>query len=293
MNALSRLLKPSALLLTVATVIGCGETDSASTRYSIAGPEYQQLTEEYLQHLAKFEWEDSYAFLSDDVEFKLPDGDQGTRTVYKGLDQVKAFWEDYVQSSGNDRASFKDFVHIPVQANQYLDHVEETGVFNLCYFSAELGFGSRKADVRMHWAFHFNSEKKIDGIYTYYDRTPIIDAAGKNFLIGHTNRVHNNKNGESHMVIQTVKLTSTLNEEELLKAARARVSEYAALPGLLQKYYTRLSEPNTYVGILIWDSQESFEAYKASELATSVSQTYQVTEKPEVALSEVLFQLRD
>ena len=171
-----------ALTSLSATIFGCGNNASTDSIYSIAPQEYAQLTEQYLQHLANFEWEESYRFLSDNVEFKLPDGDTDTRTTFKGLDNVKEYWNTYPQNSGNTSTVLKNFVHVPVQANQMVENVGVTGVFDICYFSAELTFASGKANVRMHWALHFDDKKKIDGIYTYFDRTPITNAAKKNFL---------------------------------------------------------------------------------------------------------------
>ncbi|TNE56474.1 MAG: hypothetical protein EP344_12375 [Bacteroidetes bacterium] len=171
-----------AALLTVAILSGCAQNAPENPKFNIASDEYSAITEQYIKHLANFEWEQSYALLSDDVVFKMPDGDTDTRTTFNGLDQVKEFWNNYQQRSGNDKVTFKDFVHIPVQVNQKMDFVGVTGVFDMCYFSAELHYGTEKAKVRMHWAFHFNDAKKIDGVFTYYDRTPIIEAANKNFL---------------------------------------------------------------------------------------------------------------
>ncbi len=255
--------------------------------YEIASQEYEQISEQYLQHIANMEWEKSYAFLSEDVVFRMPDGDKDTRTSFTGIDQVKNFWNNYEQVSGNDKASFKDFVHVPVRAKEMNQQMAMKGVFNLCYFSAALSFGANTANVRMHWAFHFNEDKKIDGIYSYYDRTPIIEMAQRNIL--------NNKSKKTieDMVVQYIKLKSDLPEEKLLERATTRAEQFRAIPGLIQKYYVRLGEPGTYGGLYIWDSMESMQAFKNSDLAASIPQAYEVVEKPEVEISDLLFTLRD
>ena len=288
MNSKSKALQFYALLFSAAILFGCS-TNSVNPNYDIATQEYEQLTEQYLQHVANFEWEKSYSFLSDNIEFKLPDGDTGTRTVFKGLDQVKDFWNNYVEKSGNNKASFKNFVHVPVKANQMIENVDVTGVFNLCYFSAELSYGSEKANIRMHWAFHFDDEKKIDGIYTYYDRTPIIEASKKNFLKAGTN----SKSSDDEMVVQIIKIKSELSEEELVKTAKDRAINFRAMPGLLQKYYIRLKDPGYYGGVYIWDSKKSMLDFKKSELASTIAQAYEIVDKPNVEISDILFQLRD
>jgi len=37
-------------------------------------------------------------------------------------------------------------------------------------------YSVKPVGVRMHFAAHFNVDKLIDRYYTYYDRTPIIEA---------------------------------------------------------------------------------------------------------------------
>lgn len=261
---------------------------AANPKYSIASPDYEQITEQFLQHLANFEWEASYTFLADNVELLMPDGDRGSRTSFKGLDAVKAHWDSYVERSGNDRASFTKFVHVPVQVNEQVENVNMEGVFNVCYFSAELGYGAQTANVRMNWTFHFNPEKKIDQILCYYDRTPIIEAARKNFLAS-----AETAGGADDIVVQYVTLKSELPEAELLKIAHERASSFRAIPGLIQKYYVRLSEPGQYTGIYIWRSKADLMKFRSSELAASIPQAYQVVGAPTVVVSDLLFQLRN
>ena len=41
------------------------------------------------------------------------------------------------------------------------------------------------------------------------------------------------------MIIQFIKLKSSLPEEQLLEIARKRESQFREIPGLVQKYYTK------------------------------------------------------
>ena len=95
------------------------------------------------------------------------------------------------------------------------------------------------------------------------------------------------------MIIQIVKLRSELSEETILDKAKERMPKFKAIPGLLQKYYVRLSRPNQYSGIYVWDSIESLQSFRESELAASIPQAYKLTEPPEIEVADVLFQLRD
>ena len=97
------------------------------------------------------------------------------------------------------------------------------------------------------------------------------------------------KNG---MVIQIVRFESALSEDGVLEIARSRVEDFRALPGLVQKYYVKLSEPNQYGGVYIWDSKESMARYGESDLAASIPAAYQVKGRPRVEILETLFALR-
>lgn len=95
------------------------------------------------------------------------------------------------------------------------------------------------------------------------------------------------------MVIQIVRLKSNLGEEELLRRARERKPQFEAQPGLIQKYYTKLKEPEEYCGLYVWDSPESLMAFRETDLAKSIPEAYEVIEAPNIELMNVLFQLRD
>ena len=95
------------------------------------------------------------------------------------------------------------------------------------------------------------------------------------------------------MIVQIIRLNSTITEEELLKVAREREPGFKAIPGLLQKYYVKMKEPGQYGGIYIWDSPESLKAFRASELAASIPAAYELVSPPDIEVMDVLFTLRD
>ena len=95
------------------------------------------------------------------------------------------------------------------------------------------------------------------------------------------------------MILQIVKLRTELSEDELLEIARERAPQFRALEGLVQKYFVRRDGPGEYAGVYVWDSRESLEAYRDSELAGSIAKAYRVAEPPVVEVHEVLFPLRD
>jgi len=94
------------------------------------------------------------------------------------------------------------------------------------------------------------------------------------------------------VIIQIVSLKTALSEDELVAIAHERAPQFRALPGLVQKYYVRRGAEGEFAGVYIWDSMESLEAFRASDLAKSIATAYQVVEPPVIEVGEVLFPLR-
>jgi heme-degrading monooxygenase HmoA len=95
------------------------------------------------------------------------------------------------------------------------------------------------------------------------------------------------------MIIQIIKFETALSEEEILATAKERAEQFLLLPGLLQKYYTKLDQPNKYAGVYIWDSMESLNSYRESNLAASIPTAYKVIGSPTIEILDTLFQLRE
>lgn len=95
------------------------------------------------------------------------------------------------------------------------------------------------------------------------------------------------------MILQVIKLKSNLPEEELLKKAKEREPLFKAIPGLIQKYYVKTGQPGQYGGIYVWDSPESLQSYRTSDLAKSIPEAYEITEAPNIEIMDILFQLRE
>ena len=53
--------------------------------------------------------------------------------------------------------------------------------------------------------------------------------------------------------MQIIRLKTNLSEEELLKRAHEREPQFKAIPGLVQKYYMKMTEPNSFGGVYVWD----------------------------------------
>jgi len=128
------------------------------------------------------------------------------------------------------------------------------------------------------------------------------------FFIGCTSK-NSNKTGSDELVEKEVKqqvkpsqqgtvmfivrLKTKLTEEELIRRAKERAPQFRALDGLIQKYYIKTKNPGEFGGVYIWDSMESFEKYKESDLVKSIAASYEVTEAPTTELIDLMFELRD
>ena len=95
------------------------------------------------------------------------------------------------------------------------------------------------------------------------------------------------------MILQFIRLKSNLPEEELLRRAKERAPQFKAIPGLLQKYYVKTGTPGQYGGVYVWDSQESLQSFRQSDLAASIPEAYEIVEAPNIEILDILFQLRD
>lgn len=93
-------------------------------------------------------------------------------------------------------------------------------------------------------------------------------------------------------VVQFVRFESKLPREAVLAAAEERKGDFAAMPGLVQKYYLELDAPNTYGGIYIWESKAAMAEYLQSDLFKTIPAAYGISSKPEVEIIPVLYPLR-
>lgn len=95
------------------------------------------------------------------------------------------------------------------------------------------------------------------------------------------------------MILQVIKLKSNLPEEELLKKAKERESNFKSIPGLIQKYYVKTSKEGEYGGVYVWDSAQSLQNYQESDLAKSIPSAYAINAAPDIEMMDIIFQLRN
>ena len=94
------------------------------------------------------------------------------------------------------------------------------------------------------------------------------------------------------MSVLTVKFKSKLSYDEVLAVVEERISDFRALPGLIQKYYGHEESTGAYTGVYIWESAEAMRAYQQSELAQTIAAAYQVAEPPRIEVFNLVETLR-
>lgn len=190
----------TVLLFAVAFSTGCNseapakeetaaKTENATVAETITNPklslapvEYSELCEKSLQHIAKFEFDAWADMLADDVVYAFPDGDVDTRTVLKGKAAVVDWWKNWKATSGIESMVMSEFNHTPINVTAQINGGAPKGIYDIAYFSNKMVFSGNPVTLRMNFALHFNADKKIDRYTTYYDRSVIIKATGKNVL---------------------------------------------------------------------------------------------------------------
>jgi hypothetical protein len=179
------------LIAGLALIFSCNDKDAEpkevavaddQSNYEVASERYSDLNAQALDRMAALDYDSWGEMLSDDVQYFFPDGDANTRTILSGKEEVVNWWKDWKNNSGIEKMSFTNPVYIPVKANQELNYSGLTGVIVLTYVSNEMVYNGQPVEVRMNIATHFNQDSLIDRIYTYYDRTPILNTVNANVL---------------------------------------------------------------------------------------------------------------
>lgn len=94
------------------------------------------------------------------------------------------------------------------------------------------------------------------------------------------------------MIVLSIKFKSALSYDEVLRVAEARLPDFQALPGLLQKYYGYERATDEFTGIYVWNTAEQVRAYRESELARSIPEAYQMLGAPRIELFDIPLTLR-
>jgi hypothetical protein len=94
------------------------------------------------------------------------------------------------------------------------------------------------------------------------------------------------------VIVQIVRFRSRLSDEQVLETYGARAPRYFSLTGLIEKYYLKFSDTGEHGAVYLWDSAESLQEFRASDLAHTIADAYQVEGAPEVRIAALVKTLR-
>jgi len=167
---------------TQSTSAATADTLVTNPLFNLAPVGYATLAEQSLTHLAAADFDAWGAMLADDVEYDFPDGDQNTRTKLKGKAAVVAWWKNYRSMPAVTSMTMSEFNHMPIDVTGEAKGGATKGIYVISYFTNVQTINGKSVGLRMNFSTHFNADKKIDRYATYYDRTVIVKALGRNLL---------------------------------------------------------------------------------------------------------------
>ncbi len=138
---------------------------------------YKVLEEKTLTVQADFDMEAWSEMLADDVSYSFPDSGANEQTTLYGKPAVMDYWQNWRKKHSIKSMSFSGFTHAPFISDQNLNVSGLSGVYVFSIFTSKMIFtNGETVEIFMNYCCHFNKDKRIDRCYTYYDRTPIIQA---------------------------------------------------------------------------------------------------------------------
>ena len=99
-------------------------------------------------------------------------------------------------------------------------------------------------------------------------------------------------NAQPAIMLVVRNLKSNLPFEELKRRYEERMPQFRALPGLIQKYYSRDPQTGEIAGIYFWESEEALQAYLESDLRKTIPSAYELIEAPVIERYDLVDVLR-
>jgi heme-degrading monooxygenase HmoA len=101
------------------------------------------------------------------------------------------------------------------------------------------------------------------------------------------------KDMDNPALVLLVRLKSSLSFDEVNRVVEERAPEFRALAGLQQKYYLQDTTTGEFAGLYLWESGESLESYRNSELRASIAEAYKAEGEPRIEVYRVFKTLRE
>lgn len=148
--------------------------NTTSNEYEIADQKYINLAKKHTGFLESGDIDGWMADLSDDAIYRWNNFDSLT-----GRAAITDYWKKR-RTEVIDSMSFTNDIWLPVKVNitQVPGHL--TGNYALCWYTVTAKYKTGKSmKQRIHTVFHFNADDKVDRVYQYLDRVPVMAAMRK------------------------------------------------------------------------------------------------------------------
>lgn len=94
------------------------------------------------------------------------------------------------------------------------------------------------------------------------------------------------------MIVSIVRFKSKLPDDAVQAAFEQRADRYRQVPGLLEKIYLRFRGTGEAGAVYVWDSDESLEQFRASDLGRTIATTYEIEGDAESEVADVALVVR-
>ena len=152
----------------VLVLVACNTNTKEKAENEIASPVYIALAQKSLDYLVSFDYDSFAEMLADSVEYELPNG-----TKLNGKTAIIDFWKDYKATSGLQSMAIVNANYLPINANTKPKGSGKKGIKVVADFTNKMTFGAETLAIKMNFSFHFNQQKLIDDLTTFYDSAKI------------------------------------------------------------------------------------------------------------------------
>ena len=94
------------------------------------------------------------------------------------------------------------------------------------------------------------------------------------------------------MLVSIVRFRSKLPDDAVQAAFEERADRYRQVPGLVEKIYVRYRETGEAGAVYVWDSEESLERFRESDLGRTIATTYEIDGESQSELADVALVVR-
>ena len=98
---------------------------------------------------------------------------------------------------------------------------------------------------------------------------------------------------DDRSLVLLVRFKSSLSLDEAKPIVEERAPEFKALSGLKQKYYLEDVNTGELAGLYMWESGESLESYRNSDLRATIADAYRAEGEPRVEVYRIFKTLRE